>query len=168
MILSDASIVEKIQLNELKIIPFPKEHEIQPCSVDLHLGDKLVTLDGKTIDISDQSYKLKPYEFLLGSTLEYFEIPDYLCGQVEGKSSIARLGISCHQTAGYIDAGYNGNITLELFNASDKEFELIGGLPICQIVFHLLTSSCIRPYGSDGLNNHYQGSEGVVKSRFEG
>ena len=165
MILSDRDIVEGLR-NGLVIIPFPDEKNIQPCSIDLHLGHELKTLNGKTIDILHDSYKLKPKEFLLGSTLEYFEIPDYLCGQVEGKSSIARMGVSCHQTAGYIDAGYNGNITLELYNASDKEFELESGQSICQIVFHRLSSPCIRKYGDDGLDSHYQGSDGTVRSRL--
>lgn len=167
MILSDRDILFSLSHSDLKIIPKPSEKSIQPCSVDLHLGNELKTIEGESIDILHDSYKLKPHEFLLGSTLEYVEIPNYLCGQVEGKSSIARLGITCHQTAGYIDAGYNGNITLELFNCSNKEFELESSMPICQIVFHTLLSECIRPYGSDGLDSHYQGSNGTVLSRWD-
>lgn len=167
MILSDRDILNELNNYTLKIIPFPDEENIQPCSVDLHLGNELKTIQGKTIDILHDTYKLKPNEFILGCTNEYVEIPTHLCGQVEGKSSIARLGISCHQTAGYIDAGYNGNITLELYNCSDKEFELESGMPICQIVFHLLSSECIREYGDVTLNSHYQGSEGTVLSRLK-
>lgn len=164
MILSDKDIYKSLFLDKLKIIPKPEN--IQPCSIDMHLGYELKTIDGKSIDILHDTYKLKPNEFILGSTLEYVELPNYLCGQVEGKSSIARLGISCHQTAGYIDAGYNGNITLELFNCSNREFELESGMPICQMVFHMLSSDVSRPYGSDGLNSHYQGSDGTVLSRY--
>lgn len=167
MILSDRDIASLITNGKIKIIPFPKEETIQPCSVDLHLGGELKTINGKTIDIKHQSYKLKPHEFILGSTSEYVEVPNDLCCQVEGKSSVARLGLMVHITAGYIDAGYNGNITLELYNVSDKEFELEWGLSICQLIFHTLSSECIRPYGSDGLNNHYQGSDGTVLSRME-
>ena len=164
MILSDKDIARELQMGSLRIIPL--ETEIQPCSVDLQLAQELKTLDGKSIDISQDSYHLKPKEFLLGSTYEYVEIPNHLCGQVDGRSSIARMGVSIHQTGGYIDAGFNGNITLEIFNASDKEFELYMGQSICQLILHALSSECARPYGSDGLGSKYQGSEGTVRSRL--
>ena len=167
MILSDRDIVNETQRGSLRIIPL-EEEDIQPCSVDLHLAKELVTIHGKRIDISQDSYKLKPNEFLLGSTEEYVEIPNHLCGQVDGRSSIARLGVSIHQTGGYIDAGFNGNITLELFNASDKDFELNWGDSICQIIFHVLSSECLRPYGSEGLGSKYQCSEGTVRSKYVG
>lgn len=166
MILSDRDIVCEIQKNNLKIIPLADE-DIQPCSVDLHLGKELMTLDGKKIDISKVTYKLKPKEFILGYVDEYIEMPTYLCGQVDGRSSIARMGISIHQTGGYIDAGFFGNITLELYNASDKEFELGWSDPICQMIFHILSSECIRPYGSADLRSKYQGSKGVVRSKYD-
>lgn len=166
MILSDGDIVKELMYGGLKIIPKPSDECIQPCSVDLHLAQDLKTLDGKTIDIAQQSYKLKPKEFILASTVEYVEIPKHLCGQVEGRSSIARNGIMIHITSGFIDAGYNGNITLEVFNASEKEFELSWGLSICQIVFHSLSNECLRSYGDDGLNSKYQDSEGTVGSRL--
>ena len=166
MILSDRDIAYELNKGSLKIIPC-EEKDIQPCSVDLHLGKELLTLEGKRIDLSKSSYKLKPKEFILGSTEEYVEIPLYLCGQVDGRSSIARMGVSIHQTGGYIDAGFNGNITLEIFNASDKEFELCWADSICQLIIHPLSSDCIRPYGSDGLNSKYQGSVGTVGSKYE-
>lgn len=166
MILSDGDIVREIQKGMLKISPL-EDDDIQPCSVDLHLGKELLTLNGKRIDLSKGSYKLKPNEFILGSTEEYVEVPTYLCGQVDGRSSIARLGISIHQTGGYIDSGFYGNITLELYNASDKEFELCWGDSICQIIFHILSSECYRPYGSAELHSKYQGSEGVIRSRYD-
>lgn len=166
MILSDREIARELQKGSLKIIPH-KEEDIQPCSVDLHLAEELKTIRGKSISIKNDSYKLKPKEFILASTLEYVEIPNYLCGQVDGRSSIARLGVSIHQTGGYIDAGFKGNITLELFNASDKDFELFWGDSICQIIMHLLTSECVRPYGSDGLYSKYQHSEGTVRSKYK-
>lgn len=165
MILSDREIVHQMEMGHLKIIPLD-EKDIQPCSVDLHLGKELLTLGGKRINLASDSYKLKPMEFILGSTEEYVEIPTHLCGQVDGRSSVARLGVSIHQTGGYIDAGYNGNITLELFNCSDKEFELCWGDSICQMIIHRLSSRCIRPYGTDGLGSKYQGSEGTIRSRL--
>lgn len=166
MILSDGDIVCELQKNALKIIPLLEE-DIQPCSVDLHLDKELMTIDGKKIDIKECSYKLKPNEFILGSVEEYIEIPPYLCGQVDGRSSIARLGVSVHQTGGYIDAGFYGNITLEIYNASDKEFELKYGDSICQIIFHILSSESMRPYGSQELKSKYQGSKGVVRSKYD-
>lgn len=166
MILSDRDIVCEIQKNALKIVPLAEE-DIQPCSVDLHLGKELLTLNGKRIDLSQCSYKLKPKEFILASVDEYIEIPPYLCGQVDGRSSIARLGVSVHQTGGYIDAGFYGNITLEIYNASDKEFELVYGDSICQIIFHILSSESVRPYGSYELGSKYQGSKGVVRSKYD-
>ena len=166
MILSDRDIAYELNKGSLKIVPC-EEKDIQPCSVDLHLGRQLLTLGGKRIDLSQSSYKLKPKEFILGSTEEYVEIPREFCGQVDGRSSIARLGISIHQTGGYIDSGFNGNITLEIFNASDKDFELCWGDSICQMIIHLLHSRCVRPYGSDGLNSKYQGSLGTVGSKYD-
>lgn len=175
MILSDRDIVRELQRGSLQIIPH-NEEDIQPCSVDLHLGSELKTLDGKVISllgndldgkVCDIPYKLKPKEFILASTSEYVEIPTYLCGQVDGRSSIARLGVSIHQTGGYIDSGFCGNITLEIFNASDRDFELVHGDSICQIIIHALTSDCIRPYGSEELNSKYQCSDGVVLSKYD-
>ena len=138
LILSDRDIVRELDNGFLKIIPFPEECKIQPCSIDMELASELKTINGKSIDISHDLYHLKPNEFILGSTNEYVEIPDSLCGQVDGKSSLARMGISIHQTGGYVDAGYRGNITLEIYNASDKPFELSLGMSICQLVLHRL------------------------------
>lgn len=166
MILSDKDIVEALAYEGLRIIPGPIDECIQPCSVDLHLFKELKTLGGKSIDLSKDSYKLKPKEFILGSTEEYVEIPSHLCGQVEGRSTIARNGVMIHITAGFIDAGYNGNITLEIFNASDKEYELEWGSSICQIVFHRLSSPCLRKYGDETLGSKYQGSEGTVGAKY--
>jgi len=166
MILSDRDIVREMRMNNLRIIPCDIENSVQPCSIDLHLGRELMTIHGKRIDIFQDSYHLKPHEFILGGTDEYVEIPNHLCGQVDGRSSIARLGVSVHQTGGYIDSGYCGNITLEIYNASDKEFELSAGDSICQMIVHLLSSECLRPYGTHGLNSKYQDSEGVIKSKY--
>ena len=165
MILSDMDIYSELLKGSLRIIPC-NEDDIQPCSVDLHLGNELLTLSGKRIDLNKGSYKLKPMEFILASTYEYVEVPKHLCCQVDGRSSIARLGVSVHQTGGYIDAGYCGNITLELFNCSDKEFELFAGDSICQLVVHMLSSECIRPYGDAEYSSKYQGSEGTVASKY--
>lgn len=168
MILSDKTIKEIILDNKIYLVsPFNPDN-LQPCSIDLCLGDELKTIHGKCIDLSQDSYELKPNEFILGSTLERVNVPYDLMGRVEGKSSIARLGVTIHITAGFIDAGFNGNVTLEIYNCSDKEFELYHGMNICQIVFETLSSRVDRPYGCKELNSHYQNSEGTVLSKYEG
>ena len=167
MILSDGDIAEELRRGSLRIIPL-EEKDIQPCSIDLHLSRELMTIGGKKIDIFQDSYHLKPHEFILGSTEEYVELPLHLCGQVDGRSSIARLGVSVHQTGGYIDSGFNGNITLEIYNCSDKPFELVYGDSICQMIIHALSSPCVRPYGSREIGSKYQNSEGTVRSKYDG
>ena len=167
MILSDRDISNELEKKFLRIIPLDYK-DIQPCSIDLHLGRELMKIDGKKIDISQDSYHLKPHEFILGCTDEYVEIPNHLCGQVDGRSSIARLGVSIHQTGGYIDSGFRGNITLDIYNCSDKPFELFWRQGICQIIIHALSSVCVRPYGSSEIGSKYQDSEGVVRSKYDG
>ena len=162
MILSDKSIKDLILTHNLNIIAPFNLIDLQPNSYDMHLDDKLMTINGKTIDISEQSYKIKPKEFILGSTLEKVNIPLDLVGHVDGKSSIGRLGVFIHVSSGFIDSGFRGNITLEIFNASDKEFELVYGMPLCQLILETLTTPVESPY--DG---HYQDSEGVVESRYD-
>lgn len=139
------------------------EEMLQPSSVDLTLGWELKNLHGKSVDLRCGSYKIKPQEFILGSTFEKIHIPYDLCGHIDGKSSIGRLGVFVHVSSGFCDAGFTGNVTLEIFNASDKEFELYHGMKICQILFETLTHPVRKPYGTRG--NHYQNSEGVVLSK---
>ena len=163
MILSDSDIKNIILNQKIYLVnPFNIE-DLQPCSVDLHLGSELKTINGKTIDLSQGTYKLKPNEFLLGSTMEKIHIPYDLMGRVEGKSSIARLGVMIHITAGFIDSGFTGNVTLEIYNCSDKPFELFHGDAICQIAFETLSSPVETPYCGK-----YQNSDGTVLSRYEG
>ena len=99
--------------------------------------------------------------------METIHVPRDLMARVEGRSSIGRLGIMIHITAGLIDPNFTGQITLEIYNASDKDFELIHGDSICQIVFETLASPCLRPYGSSELGSKYQNSKGVVNSKYE-
>lgn len=167
MILSDRHIKQLVVDKKVPIInPFNLE-DLQPNSYDVHLDNKLKKLNGEAIDISQHSYKLKPNEFLLGSTLEKVNIPLDLVAHIDGKSSIGRLGVFIHVSSGFVDCGFRGNLTLEMFNASDKEFELVNGMSIAQLVFETLTSPVMNPYGSSELNSHYQDSEGVIESRYE-
>lgn len=162
-ILSDKTILDRLE-EDLIIHPINKD-DIQPCSIDLHLGRELKNLDGLTHDLKYCNFQLSPGEFLLASTLEHVEIPDDLVGIVEGKSSIGRLGVTAHVTAGYIDAGFKGNITLEIANLSSKTFQLQYNMSICQIIFQTLTTPVERPYGTQGLNSKYQNSKGTILSR---
>ena len=163
MILSDRDLKRIILEQKIYLVnPFNIE-DLQPCSIDLHLSDELKTIDGKTIDLSYDSYHLKPNEFILGSTMEKVHVPYDLMARVEGVSSIARLGVMIHITAGFIDSGFTGNITLEIYNCSDKSFELFHGDRICQIAFETLSSPVESPYCGK-----YQNSDGTVLSRYEG
>lgn len=163
-ILSDRDI--RLRIHEL-FNTVIEDKDIQPASVDLHLHKNLKTMDGKFKNLALCSYELQPGEFILGSTEEYVTIPKDLVAQVDGKSSLGRLGIAIHITAGFIDSGFNGNVTLEIKNVSDKPFTLRWGMPIAQIVFFTLTHPCERGYGDEGLNSHYQNSEGVISSKYE-
>ena len=166
MILSDRDIDQIIKSGKAFLVNPYNEEMLQCNSVDLTLGRELKNLHGKCIDLKQGSYKIKPKEFILGSTFEKIYIPHDLVGHIDGKSSIGRLGIFIHVSSGFIDSGFIGNATLEIFNASDKEFELTHGMSICQIVFETLTSPVAKPYGTRG--NHYQHSEGTVLSKYEG
>ena len=144
-ILSDASLYDIIVNHKQMIVnPFNIEN-LQPNSIDLTLDDKLLTLHGKSIDISEQSYKIKPNEFLLGSTLEKIAVPLDLVAHIDGKSSLGRMGVFIHVSSGYVDSGFMGNITLEIYNCSDKPFELKYGDSICQVVFETLTTPVNTP-----------------------
>jgi len=166
MILSDRDIDHIIKSGKAFLVNPYNEEMLQPNSIDLTLGDELKTVGGKSIDLRQSSYKIKPMEFLLGSTMEKVHIPHDLCGHIDGKSSIGRLGVFVHVSSGFIDSGFTGNVTLEIFNCSDKEFELYHGMSICQIVFETLTSPVAKPYGT--RDNHYQNSEGTVLSKYKG
>lgn len=164
-VLSDRDI--KQRLNTSSLIHPVKDEYLQPCSVDVHLSHILINLDKQEYDLTDEDYVLQPGEFILGSTFEEVNIPDDLVAQLDGKSSIARLGIDVHKTAGWIDAGFRGNITLEIKNDSDKPFILEYMMAIGQVIFFTLTSPVERPYGTDGLNSKYQDSTGTIYSRHK-
>lgn len=162
--LSDRNILELQGEMEL-IYPFHHDH-LQPCSYDVRLSDDLKTVRGKQISLKHDDYVLKPNEFILGSTIEKVKLPSTVSAFLDGKSGLGRKGIGTHITAGFIDAGFEGNVTLEIKNNSDKQFRLSEGMLIGQLIFFELKSECMRPYGSDGLNNHYQNSEGTILSKY--
>lgn len=150
MILSDSAIREELTKGSLVIKPNPLDKAIQPASVDLHLESNWL------------GHSLDPGEFFLSSTLEWIEIPHYLAARVEGVSSLARNGLLVHATAGFIDPGFRGNITLELKNISSDIISLLPGMRISQICFLKVEGNVLRPYGSEGLGSKYQDSKGTV------
>lgn len=193
MILSDRDIRNRKQnLVAVNYIPFVirtaliepwVEENIQPASVDLTLGNSIEwfvgPMDGGEAIDPRESRKLTsaflsqgdpfiiyPGMFILASTAETVCIPSDLVGQVSGKSSLARLGLSIHETAGWIDPGFEGQITLEITNKAPLPIKLYPGMKICQISFTQLSSPAQRPYGSEGLGSKYQGQQGPTTSRY--
>ena len=160
MILSDRTITERLERGDLKVTPLA-DNAVQPASVDLRLDARLLIVPEEFWAVR---YCLEPGQFILGSTVEWVEIPADLVGRLEGKSSLARLGLVIHSTAGFIDPGFRGNITLELSNVSDRAIWLQSLMPIGQISFTQMTTPAMRPYGTDGLGSHYQGQTGATPS----
>lgn len=182
MVLSDRDIRRQIAQGRIVIEPHDDD-AIQPASVDLRLGSPLLIEDTARLALIDprqQSdmqwreveldesvpYALKPGEFALGITSENIEIPDDIVGRLDGKSSLGRLGLVVHSTAGFVDPGWKGRLTLELSNLSSIPINLYLGMKSSQISFVWLSSPAERPYGSEGLNSKYQGQMGPVPSRF--
>lgn len=167
MMWSDVCIKQAQRCGKINITPFD-EQRIQPNSIDLTLDDEIMIYDKvfdefETISINDYGYiEILPNDFILASTVERVSLSNGVCAQVDGKSSYGRKGLQVHQTAGFIDAGFSGNITLEMVTVG-QPIRLEAGMPICQLVFWDAYPS-ERPYGSEGLNSHYQGQTGVTKS----
>ena len=163
MILSDVDITAERESKSLCISPYSPDC-LQPASYDVHLSSEFIDF-GDTVKHKCLEMTLKPMQFMLGSTYETLTIPSHLVGRVEGKSSLARLGLMVHITAGFIDPGFSGNITLELLNVSRVPITLIAGMKIAQISFQRLLTPCARPYGSKDLMSKYQNSVGTVASK---
>ncbi len=115
---------------------------------------------------AEDPFMLHPGEFVLGSTLERVSVPDDLVARLEGKSSLGRLGLLIHSTAGYVDAGWDGQLTLELSNVANLPITLYPGMKIGQISFVKMTTAADRPYGSSDLGSKYRGQEGPKASRY--
>ena len=182
MILPDHQIEKQCDPSRYKhplVSPFKPEN-LQPTSIDLTLArDFLIPQPTQAIDLKAVSqgyiriddvpmFVLHEKEFALGSTVESVHLPSNLVGQVEGKSSLGRLGLLVHSTAGYIDAGFQGTITLEFFNLGTKPIILRPGLCICQVSFTELSSPARRPYGHKDLGSKYQGQSKTTPSKYAG
>ncbi len=182
MILSDRSIREAIEAGRIVIEPLG-EGCIQPSSVDLHIDRFFRVFKNHTLghidvkqDLSDLTelvevaedgvFILHPGEFVLGASAERIGVPDDLVGRLEGKSSLGRLGLLIHSTAGFIDAGWDGHITLELSNVANLPITLYPGMKIGQISFLQMTTPADQPYGTGTLGSKYRGQRGPTPSRY--
>jgi dCTP deaminase len=181
-VLSDRDIRAAMQAGRVRIDPYDSSC-LQPSSVDLHLdADFRVFRNNRYpyIDVrasqpdltepvtiaEDEPFILHPNEFVLGQTLEWVELPDDLVARIEGKSSLGRLGLLIHSTAGYVDPGWKGNLTLELSNVANLPIALYRGMKIGQISFFMMSSAVERPYGSRELGSKYQGQSSPTESQF--
>ena len=182
MILSDRTIKEEIEAGRIIIEPLG-EQCIQPSSVDLHVDRYFRVFRNHTmgyIDVKqdleeltelveigeDDVFILHPGEFVLGSTSERVALPDDLVARLEGKSSLGRLGLLIHSTAGFVDAGWDGHLTLELSNVANLPITLYPGMKIGQISFLQMTTAADQPYGTGALGSKYKGQRGPTPSRY--
>jgi len=182
VILSDRSLREHIAAGRIIIDPFD-DRAVQPSSIDVRISNLFRVFrnyTAKVIDVKhdmtgltepfelddDGVFMLHPGEFVLGSTLERIGVPDDLVGRIEGKSSLGRLGLIIHSTAGFIDAGFDGHITLELTNIATLPITLYPGMKIGQVSFMQMTTPADNPYGSGARGSKYQGQHGPTPSRY--
>ncbi len=185
MILSDRDLKARLAKGDFVVKPFcDPEVQIQPASIDLRLASDFITYRLPHVPVLDpndnellakitethhvpegEAFILHPGEFALGSTVEWVRIPEDLVARVEGRSSIGRLAIVVHATAGFIDPGFEGQITLELSNLGRVPVKLYPGMRISQIVLHTMTSPAERPYGPK-RGSKYFGQVGPVTSRI--
>jgi len=188
VILSDRSLREQLDAGRIVIEPLD-ESLIQPSSIDVRISHLFsvfrnhsrgvidVKSDTRALNeqiempvgddgIGDEPFMLHPGEFVLGSTYERIVVPDDLVGRVEGKSSLGRLGLLIHSTAGFIDAGFDGHITLELANVASLPITLYPGMKIGQVSFMQMTSAADNPYGAGAHGSKYQGQAGPTPSQY--
>ena len=175
MVLSDKTIRAQIEAGRIEIDPYDPGL-LQPSSVDVRVdryfrvfrNSLYPYIDVKAeqedltemVEVDDEPFILHPGEFVLGSTLERVRLPDDLVARLEGKSSLGRLGLLIHSTAGFIDPGWDGHVTLELSNVANLPITIYRGMKIGQLSFVQLTEAAEHPYGSDGLGSKYQGQRG--------
>ncbi|OWT33284.1 dCTP deaminase [Methanobrevibacter sp. 87.7] len=185
-ILSDKDLKEYINNGKIVIDPLKDQEQIQPSSVDMRLGDEFKVfrvirkpyIDPKDDDDlasymesitvnNDDAFIIHPGEFALATTYEYVKVPDDLVARVEGRSSMGRLGVTMHVTAGYIDPGFEGKITLEISNIGAMPVALYPGQRVCQLVFETMTNPAEKPYGHPDRNSKYMGQKSPESSRIK-
>ncbi|HYU85269.1 MAG TPA: dCTP deaminase [Kribbellaceae bacterium] len=181
MLLSDRDILAEIEEKRVQLEPFDDEM-VQPSSVDVRLdrffrvfenhryphidpAEDQPDLTRAVQPDGDEPFILHPGEFVLGSTYEVVTLPDDIAARLEGKSSLGRLGLLTHSTAGFIDPGFSGHVTLELSNVATLPIKLWPGMKIGQLCFFRLSSPSRHPYGSEKYGSRYQGQRGPTPSR---
>ncbi|NMM31764.1 MAG: dCTP deaminase [Cellulomonas sp.] len=181
MLLSDRDIRTELDSERVRLDPYDPAM-IQPSSVDVRLDRFFRLFDNHKYPVIDPSidqpdlthlvdvaksdpFVLHPGEFVLGSTFECVTLPDDIAARLEGKSSLGRLGLMTHSTAGFIDPGFSGHVTLELSNVATLPILLWPGMKIGQLCFFRLSSAAEFPYGSDRYGSRYQGQRGPTASR---
>jgi dCTP deaminase len=181
VLLSDRDIKAEIDTDRVRLDPYDPGM-IQPSSIDVRLDKFFRLFDNhkypvidpakdqpeltRLVEVEpDDGFVLHPGEFVLGSTLETVSLPDDLAARVEGKSSLGRLGLLTHATAGFVDPGFSGHVTLELSNVATLPIILWPGMKIGQLCFFRLSSPAENPYGSAKYGSHYQGQRGPTASR---
>jgi dCTP deaminase len=181
VLLSDREIKAELGTGRIGLEPYQAEM-IQPSSIDVRLDRYFRLFDNhkypfidpaedqpeltRLVEVdSDQAFILHPGEFVLGSTYEQVTLPDDIAARLEGKSSLGRLGLLTHSTAGFIDPGFSGHVTLELSNVATLPIKLWPGMKIGQMCFFRLSSPAEHPYGSSEYSSRYQGQRGPTASR---
>jgi dCTP deaminase len=182
VILSDRTIREQISAGRIVIDPYDPA-SVQPSSIDVRVGNLFRVFRNHTAGVIDVKqnmedlteliaippegvFMLHPGEFVLGSTLERVGVPDDLVARIEGKSSLGRLGLIIHSTAGFIDAGFDGHVTLELTNIATLPITLYPNMKIGQVSFMQMTTPAEHPYGKGARGSKYQGQRGPTPSRY--
>jgi len=185
-ILSDKDIKEYLDAKKIVIDPLNDEQQIQPSSVDLRIGNEfkvfkvirkpyidpldeedLASYMESSIVEKDKAFIIHPNEFALATTYEYIKVPGDLVARVEGRSSMGRLGVTMHVTAGYIDPGFEGRITLEISNIGAMPVALYPGQRVCQVVFETMTSPSEKPYGHPERNSKYMHQKRPESSKIK-
>jgi dCTP deaminase len=181
VLLSDRDIIADVEAGRIRLDPWDPSM-VQPSSVDVRLdryfrlfdNHKYPSIDPaedqpeltRLIEVpADEPFVLHPGEFVLGSTYEFMGLPDDLAARLEGKSSLGRLGLLTHSTAGFVDPGFTGHVTLELSNVATLPIKLWPGMKIGQLCFFRLSSPSAQPYGSGATGSRYQGQRGPTASR---
>jgi dCTP deaminase len=182
VVLSDRTIARLLGEGRIEIDPY-EESLLQPSSVDVRVdrlfrvfhNNRYPFIDVKEpqdeltelVEVDDETpFVLHPGEFVLGSTLERIRLPDDLVARLEGKSSLGRLGLLIHSTAGFIDPGWDGHVTLELSNVAKLPITIYYGMKIGQISFMQLTEPAETPYGAAALGSKYKGQQGPTPSQY--
>lgn len=181
MLLSDRSIKEEIAAGRIVVKPYSEEF-VQPASIDVHLSNQFLIFNRaqhsvidikkkpddlmREVRIAEDPFILHPGEFVLGSTVEWIQLPNNISARIEGKSSLGRIGLLIHSTAGWVDAGWKGNLTLELSNVSPLPVTLYSNMKIGQVSFMKMTTEVDNPYGSAKLKSHYQGQRAPAPSKY--